>query len=119
MSLKITQIFFRGRNRIGKGPHYGDQLSNPIPKQAHRAFRTRTDFDCQRKNCRGFCEVCTELLLKKLELKIYRFTVNLHTASADFSGNDVPLHISVRFDEGKVKFFTKNKFLYTYFLACV
>jgi len=31
-----------------------------------------------------------------------RFTVNLHSKSADFSGNDVPLHISVRFDEGKV-----------------
>jgi hypothetical protein len=31
-----------------------------------------------------------------------RFTINLHSKSADFSGNDVPLHISVRFDEGKV-----------------
>ncbi|KIH47704.1 hypothetical protein ANCDUO_22232, partial [Ancylostoma duodenale] len=30
-----------------------------------------------------------------------RFTINLHSKSADFSGNDVPLHISVRFDEGK------------------
>lgn len=35
-----------------------------------------------------------------------RFTINLHTASADFSGNDVPLHISVRFDEGKVNVFS-------------
>ena len=32
-----------------------------------------------------------------------RFTVNFHHAAADFSGNDVPLHISVRFDEGKVR----------------
>ncbi|KAK6038942.1 galactoside-binding lectin [Cooperia oncophora] len=32
----------------------------------------------------------------------FRFTINLHSKSADFSGNDVPLHISVRFDEGKV-----------------
>ncbi|VDD94200.1 unnamed protein product [Enterobius vermicularis] len=31
-----------------------------------------------------------------------RFTVNLHSKSADFSGNNVPLHISVRFDEGKI-----------------
>lgn len=31
-----------------------------------------------------------------------RFTVNLHSKAADFSGNDVPLHISVRFDEGKI-----------------
>ncbi|PIO62985.1 galactoside-binding lectin, partial [Teladorsagia circumcincta] len=31
-----------------------------------------------------------------------RFTINLHSKSADFSGNDVPLHISVRFDEGKI-----------------
>lgn len=31
-----------------------------------------------------------------------RFTINLHEKSADFSGNNVPLHISVRFDEGKV-----------------
>lgn len=31
-----------------------------------------------------------------------RFTVNLHSKSADFSGNDIPLHISVRFDEGKI-----------------
>ncbi|VDM51989.1 unnamed protein product, partial [Angiostrongylus costaricensis] len=31
-----------------------------------------------------------------------RFTINLHCKSADFSGNDVPLHISVRFDEGKI-----------------
>lgn len=31
-----------------------------------------------------------------------RFTISLHNKSADFSGNDVPLHISVRFDEGKV-----------------
>ncbi|KHJ92305.1 galactoside-binding lectin [Oesophagostomum dentatum] len=32
-----------------------------------------------------------------------RFTINLHCKSADFTGNDVPLHISVRFDEGKVE----------------
>ncbi|MCP9262054.1 Galectin [Dirofilaria immitis] len=32
-----------------------------------------------------------------------RFTINLHNTSADFSGNDVPLHISVRFDEGKIE----------------
>ncbi|GMR39381.1 hypothetical protein PMAYCL1PPCAC_09576, partial [Pristionchus mayeri] len=31
-----------------------------------------------------------------------RFMINLHSKSADFSGNDVPLHISFRFDEGKV-----------------
>ncbi|PAV55529.1 hypothetical protein WR25_03929 [Diploscapter pachys] len=31
-----------------------------------------------------------------------RFTINLHDKSADFSGNNVPLHISVRFDEGKI-----------------
>lgn len=31
-----------------------------------------------------------------------RFTINFHNKSADFSGNDVPLHISVRFDEGKI-----------------
>ncbi|CAB3411489.1 unnamed protein product [Caenorhabditis bovis] len=31
-----------------------------------------------------------------------RFTINLHSKTADFSGNDVPLHISVRFDEGKI-----------------
>jgi len=31
-----------------------------------------------------------------------RFTINLHSKSADFSGNDVPLHLSVRFDEGKI-----------------
>jgi len=31
-----------------------------------------------------------------------RFTVNFHCVSADFSGNDVPLHMSVRFDEGKI-----------------
>ncbi|RCN26920.1 galactoside-binding lectin [Ancylostoma caninum] len=33
-----------------------------------------------------------------------RFTINLHNAAADFSGNDVPLHVSVRFDEGKHPF---------------
>jgi hypothetical protein len=38
-----------------------------------------------------------------------RFTVSLHNASADFSGNDVPLHISVRFDEGKIVFNTFTK----------
>ncbi|MFH4980352.1 hypothetical protein AB6A40_007061 [Gnathostoma spinigerum] len=38
-----------------------------------------------------------------------RFTVNLHSESADFSGNDVPLHISVRFDEGKIVFNTFSK----------
>ncbi|GMR39384.1 hypothetical protein PMAYCL1PPCAC_09579, partial [Pristionchus mayeri] len=31
-----------------------------------------------------------------------RFMINLHSKSADFSGNDVPMHISFRFDEGKV-----------------
>uniref|UniRef100_F1LAD2 Galectin n=1 Tax=Ascaris suum TaxID=6253 RepID=F1LAD2_ASCSU len=31
-----------------------------------------------------------------------RFTVSLHCKTADFSGNDVPLHLSFRFDEGKV-----------------
>lgn len=38
-----------------------------------------------------------------------RFTINLHCQSADFSGNDVPLHVSVRFDEGKIVFNTFNK----------
>lgn len=38
-----------------------------------------------------------------------RFTISLHHASADFSGNDVPLHISVRFDEGKIVFNTLSK----------
>ncbi|CAJ0581801.1 unnamed protein product, partial [Mesorhabditis spiculigera] len=38
-----------------------------------------------------------------------RFTVNLHNSAADFSGNDVPLHISVRFDEGKIVFNTFSK----------
>uniref|UniRef100_A0A914ZNH4 Galectin n=1 Tax=Parascaris univalens TaxID=6257 RepID=A0A914ZNH4_PARUN len=33
-----------------------------------------------------------------------RFTVNLHRDTPDFSGSDVPLHISVRFDEGKIVF---------------
>lgn len=31
-----------------------------------------------------------------------KFSINFHCKSADFSGNDVPLHIAVRFDEGKV-----------------
>ncbi|GMT16903.1 hypothetical protein PFISCL1PPCAC_8200, partial [Pristionchus fissidentatus] len=38
-----------------------------------------------------------------------RFTVNFHHAAADFSGNDVPLHMSVRYDEGKVVFNTFTK----------
>uniref|UniRef100_A0AC35U8E2 Galectin n=1 Tax=Rhabditophanes sp. KR3021 TaxID=114890 RepID=A0AC35U8E2_9BILA len=38
-----------------------------------------------------------------------RFTLNLHSATADFSGNDVPLHISVRFDEGKIVLNTFTK----------
>ncbi|VDN50599.1 unnamed protein product [Dracunculus medinensis] len=38
-----------------------------------------------------------------------RFTINLHNATADFSGNDVPLHVSVRFDEGKIVFNTLSK----------
>uniref|UniRef100_A0A915BUF6 Galectin n=1 Tax=Parascaris univalens TaxID=6257 RepID=A0A915BUF6_PARUN len=38
-----------------------------------------------------------------------RFTINLHNTSADFSGNDVPLHISVRFDEAKIVFNTFSK----------
>uniref|UniRef100_A0AC35FJX4 Galectin n=1 Tax=Panagrolaimus sp. PS1159 TaxID=55785 RepID=A0AC35FJX4_9BILA len=33
-----------------------------------------------------------------------RFTINLHHKTPDFAGNDVPLHISVRFDEGKIVF---------------
>ncbi|CAD6191403.1 unnamed protein product [Caenorhabditis auriculariae] len=39
-----------------------------------------------------------------------RFNINLHKDAPDFSGNDVPLHLSVRFDEGKLVFnsFTKN-----------
>uniref|UniRef100_A0A914D6F2 Galectin n=1 Tax=Acrobeloides nanus TaxID=290746 RepID=A0A914D6F2_9BILA len=35
-----------------------------------------------------------------------RFTINLHNKSADFSGNDIPLHISIRFDESKAVFNT-------------
>ncbi|KAI6203613.1 hypothetical protein M3Y94_00577400 [Aphelenchoides besseyi] len=31
-----------------------------------------------------------------------RFSLNFHHKSADFSGNDIPLHIAVRFDEGKI-----------------
>uniref|UniRef100_A0A183C926 Galectin n=1 Tax=Globodera pallida TaxID=36090 RepID=A0A183C926_GLOPA len=31
-----------------------------------------------------------------------RFNISLHNKSADFSGNDVPLHISVRFDQAKI-----------------
>lgn len=38
-----------------------------------------------------------------------RFTINLHRDSPDFSGNDVPLHISVRFDEGKIVFNSFSK----------
>lgn len=38
-----------------------------------------------------------------------RFTINLHNTSPDFSGNDVPLHISFRFDEGKIVFNTFSK----------
>lgn len=39
-----------------------------------------------------------------------RFTVNLHGAAPDFNpNNDVPLHISVRFDEGKIVFNTMQK----------
>ncbi|CAJ0577880.1 unnamed protein product, partial [Mesorhabditis spiculigera] len=38
-----------------------------------------------------------------------RFNINLHRDSPDFSGNDVPLHISVRFDEGKLVFNTYSK----------
>ncbi|KAK6046178.1 galactoside-binding lectin [Cooperia oncophora] len=37
-----------------------------------------------------------------LEWSIFSFTINLHNSAADFSGNDVPLHVSVRFDEGKI-----------------
>ena len=36
---------------------------------------------------------------------IFSFTINLHSTQADFSGHDVPLHVSVRFDEGKVILF--------------
>uniref|UniRef100_A0AAF5PVA7 Galectin n=2 Tax=Wuchereria bancrofti TaxID=6293 RepID=A0AAF5PVA7_WUCBA len=38
-----------------------------------------------------------------------RFTINLHNTAADFSGNDVPLHVSIRFDEGKIVFNTFSK----------
>jgi len=31
-----------------------------------------------------------------------RFSISLHCKSADFAGNDIPLHVSVRFDEGKI-----------------
>ncbi|KAK6052125.1 galactoside-binding lectin [Cooperia oncophora] len=39
-----------------------------------------------------------------------RFNINLHKDSPDFSGNDVPLHVSVRFDEGKVSVFLAGLF---------
>uniref|UniRef100_A0A158R4D5 Galectin n=1 Tax=Syphacia muris TaxID=451379 RepID=A0A158R4D5_9BILA len=38
-----------------------------------------------------------------------RFTINLHNAAPDFSGHDVPLHLSFRFDEGKIVFNTFSK----------
>ncbi|VDO50903.1 unnamed protein product [Haemonchus placei] len=38
-----------------------------------------------------------------------RFNINLHKDSPDFSGNDVPLHVSVRFDEGKLVFNSYTK----------
>ncbi|GMS86942.1 hypothetical protein PENTCL1PPCAC_9117, partial [Pristionchus entomophagus] len=38
-----------------------------------------------------------------------RFNINLHKDTPDFSGNDVPLHVSVRFDEGKLVFNTFAK----------
>ncbi|PAV74200.1 hypothetical protein WR25_08761 isoform B [Diploscapter pachys] len=38
-----------------------------------------------------------------------RFNINLHKDSPDFSGSDVPLHVSVRFDEGKLVFNAFNK----------
>uniref|UniRef100_A0A914X7U3 Galectin n=1 Tax=Plectus sambesii TaxID=2011161 RepID=A0A914X7U3_9BILA len=31
-----------------------------------------------------------------------RFSINFHKDSADFSGVDIPLHLSIRFDEGKL-----------------
>ena len=44
----------------------------------------------------------TLLLKGKANDDAHRFSINFHSVAADFSGNDVPLHISVRFDEGKV-----------------
>ncbi|KAJ1354889.1 32 kDa beta-galactoside-binding lectin lec-3, partial [Parelaphostrongylus tenuis] len=38
-----------------------------------------------------------------------KFNINLHKDSPDFSGNDVPLHVSVRFDEGKLVFNSYTK----------
>ncbi len=40
----------------------------------------------------------------------FRFSVSLHCRSADFVGNvDIPLHISVRYDDGKMVFNTCAK----------
>ena len=38
-----------------------------------------------------------------------RFTISLHCKTPDFSGNDIPLHMSIRFDEGKIVLNTFEK----------
>lgn len=42
-------------------------------------------------------------LVDRLVLSFFfRFSISLHRDSADFDGSDVPLQVSIRFDEGKV-----------------
>ncbi|VDK73141.1 unnamed protein product [Onchocerca ochengi] len=66
----------------------GDQKSYPIP---------------YRSQLQEKIEPGQTLIIKGSTVdESQRFTVSLHCKAADFSGNDVPLHISVRFDEGKI-----------------
>lgn len=46
----------------------------------------------------------TLIIKGKINEDCKRFHINLHRDTPDFSGNDVPLHISIRFDEGKLVF---------------
>ncbi|KAI1721945.1 galactoside-binding lectin domain-containing protein [Ditylenchus destructor] len=85
-----------------------DQLSEKVNEMA---LETQYPIPYRSKLVEQFEPGQTLIIKGKTAEDSVRFTVNLHTASADFSGNDVPLHISVRFDEGKIvcNTFTKGE----------
>uniref|UniRef100_A0A914E962 Galectin n=1 Tax=Acrobeloides nanus TaxID=290746 RepID=A0A914E962_9BILA len=67
-----------------------DERSYPIPYKCHLQDR--------------FEPGQTIIVRGKVNTDAKRFSINLHNRAANFEGDDIPLHISIRFDEGKIVF---------------
>ncbi|KIH59128.1 galactoside-binding lectin [Ancylostoma duodenale] len=100
VSLLTPRVPSRRRRRRRRGRHFvrGRSSTLPHPPQAlNIPYRSKLTEKIEPGQ--------TLIIRGRTPEEAKRFNINLHKDSPDFSGNDVPLHVSVRFDEGKVSVF--------------